>query len=167
MTAPDFERMVIDSTGFLHRAALNLTRDTEHAKDLVQDTVLLALRNKNKFTDGSRLEAWLFTILRNTFINNYRKQQHRHSVNKQIKDGLLASGNGVQHNHGVSRMMVDNIMQKLEELPQIYKQALKLRLAGYQYTEIADITGEALGTTKSRIHFAKIMLKKKLAPVMD
>jgi RNA polymerase sigma-70 factor (ECF subfamily) len=167
MTQNNFEQLVTGSTGFLQRAALNLTRNTEQAKDLVQDTLLLALRNKSQFADGSKLEAWLFTILRNSFINSYRKQQHRQHVNRQIQTKLTKAGSEVQHNDGISRMMIDTIMQKMEELPEIYKQALKLRMAGYQYTEIAAMTGEVLGTTKSRIHFAKLMLKKKIAPMID
>jgi RNA polymerase sigma-70 factor (ECF subfamily) len=167
MAPHTFEEMVVNRTPFLQQAALQLTRNTDQAQDLVQDTLLLALRHQQKFSEGSRLEAWLYTILRNSFINNYRKQQYRQQVGKRLeKEGWMAETRE-ERNNGVSRMVMQTIYQKMEELPGIYKESLKLRLAGYQYTEIADMTGEHLGTTKSRIHFAKALLKKKLKDIMD
>lgn len=167
MTPHTFQEMVVNRTPFLQQAALQLTKNSDQAQDLVQDTLLLALRHQQKFSEGSRLEAWLYTILRNSFINNYRKQQYRQQVGKQLEKKGWPVHAKEDRNDGVSRMMMQAIYQKLEELPKIYKEALKLRLAGYQYTEIADLTGEHLGTTKSRIHFAKALLKKKLKGLMD
>jgi RNA polymerase sigma factor (sigma-70 family) len=167
MTPVYFEQMVVNRTPFLQQAALQLTRNSEEAKDLVQDTLLLALKNHAQFTEGSKLEAWLYTILRNSFINNYRKQQHRREVGRQLaKEGWAYDG-PVLVATGANRIMLKAIEQKIEELPAIYRDVLKLRLAGYQYNEISEMIGEHLGTTKSRIHFAKQILKRNLSEVMD
>jgi RNA polymerase sigma-70 factor (ECF subfamily) len=167
MAVNNFQEMIVDSAPFLHRVALKLTRNNDQARDLVQDTLLRALRNHSKFSEGSQLEAWLYTILRNSFINFYRKQQHRKKTDRQLeKQGWHVQGNH-QQNEGVSRLLMKSIHQKLEDLPAPYRKALKLRMAGYQYAEISEITGEPLGTTKSRIHFAKLRLKKMLVEMAD
>lgn len=166
MTTKSFEQTIIDRTPFLHTVALKLTRNSSEAEDLVQETLLLALRHREKFAEGTRMEAWLYTILRNGYINRYRKQKNRQEVTRQVTLRHRSLQQNLP-NEGWSRMLLKTVRQKIEELPLIYSKPLKLALAGYRYHEIAVATNQPLGTVKSQIHLGKNLLKKALRHMVD
>lgn len=155
----NFEQLVIEKTDLLHRVAFSLTRNRENAEDLVQDTLLLAFKNKHKFAPGTQLGGWLYTILRNSFINKYRKQKVRQDLNRQTYASTIET---IAPDCSDSMLMATHIQQKIAELPAAFRTALEMRIEGYQYAEIADASNEPIGTIKSRIHLAKRMLREKL-----
>lgn len=166
MTPDSFEQTIIDRTPFLHTVALKLTRNSSEAEDLVQETLLMALRNRDKFAEGTRMEAWLYTILRNGYINRYRKQKKWKEAARHL---FFRQRSLPQHrsNEGLTRMLLKTVRQKLEELPVSYSRPLKLALSGYRYHEIAEMTGHPLGTVKSQIHMGRNLLKTALKNVTD
>ena len=158
----NFEQSVIEKTALLQRIAFSLTRNRENAEDLVQDTLLLAFKNKHKFAPGTQLGGWLYTILRNSFINKYRKQKVRQDLNRQTYAATLET---TAPDRTDSLLMATHIRQKIAELPLAFRTALEMRIDGYQYAEIAEASQEPIGTIKSRIHLAKRMLREKLDDV--
>lgn len=161
--ALDFNSLLVNNSEFLKPFAVNLTKDSVSAQDLYQETLYRALANREKYQVGTNIRAWLYTIMRNIFINNYRRNSKRQVVQDDAtNEYLLESAHNSVQNEGVSRMTVKEIWQSLFSLPEIFKKPFMLYFDGYKYHEIAHILDEPLGTIKSRIHFARKILKKKI-----
>lgn len=163
MSTPEFEYMVARHHEYIQPFALSLTRDTEDAADLCQETMLRALLYKDKYTWGTNLKAWLYTIMRNTFINGYRKNKRMSKINHPdgVEVAFEAAGMAA-HNEGYQRMRAKEIAKALEEIPTVFRLSFELYYTGYKYAEIAQLLGEPLGTIKSRIHFARKSLASRL-----
>lgn len=163
MTATDFDNMVIRHSDFLKPYAIALTHDHDDAKDLFQETMLKALLNKEKYQFGTNLKAWLYTIMRNIFINNYRRNKKFTKVSSDIpaEVGALQTGR-MTYNNGWSNVRMGEIKKAIDNLPQIFRLSFELHYIGYKYQEIAGLLQEPLGTVKSRIHFARKMLISEL-----
>ncbi|OJW82936.1 MAG: RNA polymerase subunit sigma [Bacteroidetes bacterium 46-16] len=163
MTATDFNELVVLHSDFLKPYAISLTRDSENAKDLFQETIFKALLNREKYHFGTNLKAWLHTIMRNIFINGYRRnKKYNYSDNLPAAEAhLYGKGNALQNN-GISRLQVAEIEAAINDLPHVFRIAFELHYTGYKYQEIADLLKEPLGTVKSRIHFARKLLMAKL-----
>ena len=161
MSTVEFDKILLTNTEFLRPFAATLTRDTEAAKDLLQETLYKALANKEKYSAGTNIKAWLYTIMRNVFINNYRRRSKQNTIfDSSSNDFLLnikQSAPGVTVN--ASSIQMKEIQEALFKLPEIFKTPFLLYYEGYKYQEIAEMTGEPLGTIKSRIHFARKLLK--------
>lgn len=163
MTTADFNNLLLKNTDFLKPFALTLTRDSEKAKDLIQDTIFRALTNKEKYNVGTNIKAWLFTIMRNIFINGYRKAARQNTIlDNTENDFLLSTDRNVAANSAVSQISYKEIQVLINNLPAIFKNPFMLYYDGFKYQEISDILGEPLGTIKSRIHFARKLLKENL-----
>lgn len=163
MTTVDFNNLLLKNTDFLKPFALTLTRDSEKAKDLIQDTIFRALTNKEKYNVGTNIKAWLFTIMRNIFINGYRKAARQNTIlDNTENDFLLSTDRNVAANSAVSQISYKEIQVLINNLPAIFKNPFMLYYDGFKYQEISDILGEPLGTIKSRIHFARKLLKENL-----
>ncbi len=163
MTTVDFNNMLLKNTDFLKPFALTLTRDQEKAKDLIQDTMFRALVNKEKYNVGTNIKAWLFTIMRNIFINGYRKSARQNTIfDNTENDFLLSTNKNVAVNTAVSQISYKEIQTLINNLPDIFKNPFMLYYDGFKYQEISDILGEPLGTIKSRIHFARKLLKENI-----
>lgn len=143
--------------------ALKLTLDKEEAQDLVQDTTLKALDNEAKFVDGTNLGGWMTTIMRNIFINNYRKRS-RESTYVDVSEDLyhlnLSQDSGVETSEGAYAS--GEISRILRSFPADYRNPFALRVAGYRYDEIADKLNMPLGTVKSRIFVTRQKLRELL-----
>ena len=164
MTAVEFTNQVQQISVLLRPAALTLTRDTDAAYDLVQETLLKALLNKDKFKAGTNLKAWLYTIMRNTFINNYNKITKR-SSSLDTTDIFQYSGtadNFVTYNGANSSFVMGDIDQALAGLNEDFRKPFMMYYIGYKYLEIADKLQIPIGTVKNRIHIARKELKKLL-----
>ena len=147
----------------LRMHALNFTKDIEDANDLVQDTMLKAIRFYQNFQEGTNFKGWLFVIMKNTFINNYRKSAKAKTLITQ--DDEISSANlmySSEKNASVGKMIVDDIQKALNQLPEVYSQPFIKYFEGFKYHEIADELQIPLGTVKTRIHVAREMLKKYL-----
>lgn len=143
--------------------AYNLTKNSDDAKDLLQETYLRALNNMDKFQEGTNIKAWLLTIMRNIFINNYRKKV-KTKVLFDSTDNLyfLNSGPNQIGNQGESNMLAQELDSILGELEEGLRFPFIKHFEGYKYQEIADEMKLPLGTVKSRIFFARQDLKTRI-----
>lgn len=164
MTTIEFSTAVSHMHTGLKPAALKFTQDKEKAKDLIQDTLVKVLSNRDKFRDGTNLKAWMYTIMRNIFITQY----HRNSKRKTIIDTtdnlhyINSSKHAVQ-NDGVSALVIHKIEEAIKNLKDMYRIPFEMHVDGFKYHEIADILEIPIGTVKNRIHVARNELKYKLA----
>jgi RNA polymerase sigma-70 factor (ECF subfamily) len=164
MSIIDFEYIVSNNADYLKPFALTLTRDFETAKDLTQETLFRALANKDKYNPGTNIKAWLYTIMRNIFINDYRKKSRQNTVfDNTPNDFLLDHNQSAVSNMAESNISLKEAKKAVESLPDIFKQPFVLYVEGYKYNEISSYLNEPLGTVKSRIHFARKLLKTELS----
>ncbi|MHC2991173.1 RNA polymerase sigma factor [Pontibacter sp. HJ8] len=164
MTAVDFTHHIQLAAGSLRPVAMNLTRNADDAKDLVQETLLKAITNQDKFNAGTNLKAWLYTIMRNTFINNYNKITKRSSNidSSEYLQYLNTDQNYITYNQGTAAFMMSDIMAAIGQLNEEHRTPFMLYYTGFKYLEIAEKLGIPIGTVKNRIHIARKELKKAL-----
>jgi len=163
MSNVEFNQMLLSNADFLKPFAVNLTRDTEAANDLFQETLYKALANQEKYNTGTNIKAWLFTIMRNIFINDYRRKAKQKTIfDNTPNEYLINVKQGAVSNAAESGMRLKEIQKAIEELPEIFKTPFLLYFDGYKYNEIAEVLQEPLGTIKSRIHFARKLLKEQI-----
>lgn len=162
MTATDFNNLVIRHEDILKPYAVSLTRNDEDAKDLYQETMLKALVHKEKYQFGTNLKAWLYTIMRNIFINAYHRNKKFVKVSLDAGTDIPYMTDKVAYNDGWTNVRIAEIRKGLDNLPNIFQLSFELHYTGYKYQEIADLLQEPLGTIKSRIHFARKMLMEQL-----
>jgi RNA polymerase sigma-70 factor (ECF subfamily) len=164
MSQSDFNQLLIEHVDFLKPFAFSLTRDNESAKDLTQETLYRALAYKDKYLSGTNVKAWMYTIMRNIFINNYRRKS-RHNVifDHTPNDFILDSQQATVANQAEKNIQLKEIEAAIHQLPEIFKNPFVLYYEGYKYNEIADYLQEPLGTIKSRIHFARKLLKEEIS----
>jgi RNA polymerase sigma-70 factor (ECF subfamily) len=164
MASLEFNNLLIDNADFLKPFAINLTKDTEVAKDLYQETLYKALANQEKYNVGTNIKAWLFTIMRNIFINDYRRKVKQQTIfDSTPEDFLLNSKQVAVSNAAESGLRLKEIHEAIYQLPDIFKIPFRLYFEGYKYHEIAEALNEPLGTIKSRIHFARKLLKEQIS----
>ena len=164
MATTEFNDMLLDNASFLRPFAVNLTKDTEAANDLYQETLYKALANHEKYNAGTNIKAWLFTIMRNIFINNYRRQAKQRTIfDHTPEDYLLNMRQASVPNSAESNLRMKEIKSAIDLLPEIFKMPFLLYLDGYKYQEISEYLHEPLGTIKSRIHFARKLLKEQIS----
>ncbi len=143
--------------------ALKLTRNKEDAKDLIQETALRAYDNRDKFKVGTNFKGWLTTIMRNTFINQYRKEKKRKTVNEPLDTFLFAIENTSSvSNSAMSRLTMQELEEIFDEIGDSYSVPFLMFFKGFRYDEIAEHMEIPMGTVKSRIFFARKKLKKHL-----
>lgn len=157
MGTHEFNSMVLSNADGLRPFAVTLTKDNEAAKDLCQETLCKAFTYRDKYEPGTNIKAWLFTIMRNIFINDYRRNSRKKLVMDVVKQSLKPAAFSSE---GLLRLKEANAA--VHDLPVIFKNACMLYLHGYKYHEIALALNEPLGTIKSRIHFAKKLLQKQI-----
>jgi RNA polymerase sigma factor (sigma-70 family) len=163
MSTVEFNQMLVNNAEFLKPFAITLTRDTEAAKDLFQETLYRALANRDKYNVGTNIKAWLYTIMRNIFINNYRRKVKQNTIfDSTPNDFLLNQNQAVVANAAEVNLRLKDIQEAIHNLPAIFKNPFLLYFDGFKYHEIADMLGEPLGTIKSRIHFARKLLKTQI-----
>jgi RNA polymerase sigma-70 factor (ECF subfamily) len=122
-----------------------------------------ALANQEKYSVGTNVKAWLYTIMRNIFINNYRRKSKQNTIfDNSSNDFLIDYQQKSISNDAESNIRIKEIQKAIFELPEIFKQPFMLYFEGFKYHEIADILQEPLGTIKSRIHFARKLLKAQI-----
>jgi RNA polymerase sigma factor (sigma-70 family) len=164
MAAIEFNTLLLNNTEFLKPFAINLTRDNEEANDLYQETLYKALSNKDKYSEGTNIRAWLFTIMRNIFINNYRRKSKQKTIVADAQDMVLMNQQStIIDSSAETNMRIKEIKKAIKDLPDIFRTPFLLYFDGYKYNEIAEMLQEPLGTIKSRIHFARKLLKEQLS----
>jgi len=164
MSNLEFNEILLSNADFLKPFAINLTRDTEAANDLYQETLYKALANHEKYNVGTNIKAWLFTIMRNIFINDYRRKAKQKTIfDSTPNDYLINCKQASTHNTAESELRIKEIKKAIQQLPEIFKTPFLLYFDGYKYNEIAELLNEPLGTIKSRIHFARKLLKEQIS----
>lgn len=140
--------------------AYQLTTNHEAAQDLLQDTTLKALDNESKYVDNVNFKGWIFTIMRNIFINNYRQTVRKATVIDQTEDLYhinICQDSGLDTPDG--SIAVQEISNAINAFSDDYRIPFSMHVAGYKYQEIADKMQLPLGTVKSRIFFARQKLQ--------
>lgn len=170
----EFEAIALPQLDPIYGAALRLTRNPAEAEDLVQDTFVRAYRFWHTFKQGTSIKAWMFTILRNTFINGYHRQGRRRSAKSDLEAQLSSIGSDAAVGRptaqlpgpeaAISRRITrERIDAALESVPEDYRTAVMLAdLEGLAYKEIAEIMECPIGTVMSRIYRGRRLLHKLL-----
>jgi RNA polymerase sigma factor (sigma-70 family) len=163
MTQIEFNHAVQSQYRPLRGYAMKLVRDVEDANDLVQETMLKAFRNRDKFAEGTNLKGWLYTMMKNIFINNYRRMVSGKifsddTENQYYINSLANSGK----NDAESRLTLEDINAALAKLSDKLRKPFLMSFEGYKYEEIAQHLSIPLGTVKIRIHNARHLLQDSL-----
>lgn len=164
MRTSNFQTKLLSLQGNLLNFAYMLTSNRDDAYDLLQDTTLKALDNEDKYVENVNFKGWVFTIMRNIFINNYRKVVRSATIIDQTEDLYhlnLPQENGLETPEG--SFAANEITDAINEFSDDYRIPFSMHVAGYKYNEIAEKMNLPLGTVKSRIFFARQRLQKKLA----
>jgi RNA polymerase sigma-70 factor (ECF subfamily) len=164
-----FKKEMMPFTDMLFNYALYLSGDREQAGDLLQDTYLKAFRFFDKFEKGTNAKAWLYRIMKNTFINEYRRTQ-RHPEMVEFDEQLSpyqmspsAAGMNDLRNMMESRMFDDEMAGAIAALPEKFKSVVVLRdIEDMPYEEIAEVLAIPIGTVRSRLHRARSILFSRL-----
>ncbi len=163
MTQLQFNNMLLGLQSKLHNYALSLTADREKADDLLQETMLKALSNRDKFASDTNLKAWVYTIMKNTFINDYRRNIKTKST-VDISNNYFQSSysSGFEYPSVESVYSSGEISKTIQGLEDEYRIPFTMFFEGFKYKEIAEELDLPLGTVKSRIFFTRKKLEKIL-----
>lgn len=159
----NFQEDLLQYENILRPFAINLTHNREESEDLIQDTFYRALANKEKFAEGTNIKAWLFTIMRNIFINNYRRKQKRGVVTDASESQFLL--NSVRHtdrNGSERSFLAAELSAAFADVSSDFTEPFMMYFNGFKYQEIAEQLNLPLGTVKSRIFFARKELQTRL-----
>lgn len=164
MTAVDFGQQLSQSYKVLRPFAARLTRDADDANDLIQETVLKALVNRDKFKEGTNLKAWLYTIMKNTFISNYQRLARRKTfIDTTDELHFLNASEGVALNQAIGSLAMKDFQQAIGGLEENHRKPFLMYFVGYKYQEISEKLRIPIGTVKNRIHLARKELKNCLS----
>jgi len=161
MTAIEFTSKLLSIEDKLKYFAYSLTSDSEDAKDLLQETMLKALTNRDKFTDPRNFNSWAYTIMKNTFINNYRRNVKSNTIfnksenNENLPHKLEAISPESEHSYKEIKKKVDNLQDD-------FRIPFQMFTDGFKYKEIAEQLEIPIGTVKSKIFFARQKLMGNL-----
>lgn len=163
MTAIEFNHRVADLQDTLQLFTRRFVKTQEESEDLVQETMLKALTYRNKFKANTNLKGWLYTIMRNTFINNYRKKQRAKTSHDDTKElYYLNVADDHTFNTPDGSYQFKDIMNSISEVRDDLRVPFKMHVEGYKYQEIAEHLEIPIGTVKNRIFHARKEIQKKL-----
>lgn len=168
----EFEVDVMSHMDALYAMACRMTRNPVDAEDLVQDSLVRAMRGRESFSEGTNLKAWLFKILTNTFINKYRRGSLEREVlrgpqSKPLTDGWVSVATMRQmfdsENQALRPMVEREVLKALDGLPEEFRMVVLLSdVEDLSYKEIAEVVGCPIGTVMSRLHRGRRMLQESL-----
>ncbi len=171
----EFENLIETHLDGLYRVALRYTRDPSSAEDLVHDTVVRALRFRERFEAGTNFKAWTYTILTNTFIHKYRRQKRerqvlegaaREDVERQLRSEQSRDAAQRPEHVYLDHLLSDEIVSALDALPDDYRNVITMcDLEGLSYKEIADVLDCPVGTVMSRLYRGRRILERRLHAV--
>lgn len=166
MTKQGFQDFLLDNSQFLYPSAIKLTKSSVLADDLVQETIYKALKNWDKFKEGTNIKSWLYTIMRNIFINDYRKKKKRNTIHDNSETQFLFDSiSHSSNNIGEENLLEEEIKLAMSKVGKDMMEPFNMHYIGYKYNEIAETLNIPLGTVKSKIFFAKKAMRKSLAEV--
>ena len=163
----EFERIALVHLDTIYNAALRLTGHTSDAEDLVQETFLKAYRFFHRYREDNNCLAWLFRIMKNSYINRFRQKSREPAmVSNDGHDGLVFEPEdvlGEPDKEMLDRLLDDEVEQAVQALPDEFKMVVLLSdIQGLQYKEIADILSCPIGTVRSRLSRGRRLLKRQL-----
>jgi len=162
-SSPAFNMQLTKEIATLRTFAYKFTSDHQDINDLIQDTLVKAIRYCHQFKSGSNLKAWLFVIMRNTYINNYRKTVMSRKITNSIEEiSTLSLCHQITQNKGEGKFTQQDVASAMKKLSRKLYQPIELYILGYKYCEIAEQTGIPIGTVKTRIHMGRVQLKQLL-----
>jgi RNA polymerase sigma-70 factor (ECF subfamily) len=173
-TRSRLEQAALEHIDALYRTALRMTRNPSDAEDLVQEAYLRAFRSLHQFTEGTNLRAWLFRILTNTYINEYRRRQRRPTSSSlddleefylydHLIDSRVQPADERPEDVVLQRLTHDDVIAAIESLSEEFRQVVLLAdVEGFSYREIAEIVGIPVGTVMSRLFRARRRLQRQL-----
>ncbi|MBK8500534.1 MAG: RNA polymerase sigma factor [Flavobacteriales bacterium] len=163
MSALEFQQQLIGLRQQLYYFALSLTRDRDNALDLLQDSLARALTFRDKFRDNTNFKAWLFTIMKNTFINGHRRNKRTRALMTSVESDhdRLKQVQEQTSTDGLTRL--GEISVSLERLDPLFRDPFLLHVDGFKYNEIAETLAIPIGTVKSRIFEARQRLMGMLS----
>ncbi len=159
-----FQTNLMSLQSNLFNFAMMLTSNRDDANDLLQDTTLKALDNQEKFAEGTNFKGWVFTIMRNIFINNYRRASRAATVvdtTENLYHLNLSQDSGLEAPE--ESFTAQEITEAINEFSDDFRIPFSMHIAGYKYNEIAEKMNLPLGTIKSRIFFARKKLQERFA----
>ncbi len=168
----DFEAVAMPFVDALYNTAYRMTRNAEDAEDLVQETYLKAYRYYDKFEDGTNFKAWLFKIMKNTFINNYRRKQQtpplsdfaeiEEAFESQVSKDASGQIKSPEQEY-LENVLDEDVQRALDHLPPDYRMVVLLAdLEGFSYKEIAEILEVPVGTVMSRLYRGRRLLESAM-----
>ncbi|MBK7409466.1 MAG: sigma-70 family RNA polymerase sigma factor [Saprospirales bacterium] len=158
----EFNYKFLKMESMLMAFAFSLTKDEEAAQDLYQETAYKVFRYSNQFNPATNLKAWVMTIMKNTFINHYRRKKRQQVIFDNTGNDFLLNSAVTTTNQGEGRITMDEIQEAISELGDHLRIPFLMQYQGFQYEEIAEELAIPLGTVKSRIHFARKHLREQL-----
>jgi len=145
---------------FLRAYSLNLTKDKTDAEDLYQETMYRIIKHHDKFEPGTNFKSWAIVVMRNVFINTYRKKSRQRTILTAPFDYSLKPANRMASNDGEEALYHQQLLDLVNALPESLSKPFLLMLEGFKYEEISETMGIPIGTIKSRIHLARKKLKQ-------
>jgi RNA polymerase sigma factor (sigma-70 family) len=161
----EFGQQIQEALEQLKPAAYRLTRDSNEAKDLLQETYLKAFTQQSKFLSGSNLNAWIYTIMRNIFINNYQRLMRRKTFLDGTELQFFINSPRVENNNKnyiLESLASVELKKALKNLDTNERRPFLMYFTGYKYQEIAEKLSIPLGTVKTRIYNARKILQQEL-----
>ena len=167
-TQNDFDQLIAAELLPLRNYALSLTHNMDETKDLVQETVLKAYRYQAKFQEGTNLRGWLYTILKNSFINNYRRDMKRNTFFDSTDNSYFIDLPSHKiDNDAETKFIRRDLDHAIDDLAFDLRVTFKLKTEGYKYHEIAEELQIPIGTVKTRIFVARRILRERLKDYAD
>ncbi len=147
----------------MYPVAYKFCKDTDVAEDIVQDTILKALVNASRYKEGTNLKGWIYTIMRNIFINEYRRKKRYFYMESANDFDIHNEGVHISGNDGISDLGCQEIQRQLDSIELKHTKPFLMHFDGYKYEEIAEHLSLPIGTVKNRIHIARKELQSKMA----
>jgi len=163
MSKSEFSTLILSHQSFLLQLAMKLTKSVEDSNDLIQETFFKALKNREKFQEGTNIKGWLYTIMKNTFINAYRKRRNQNTfIDETDNKYFINLRESEKTDHTDASVDREYMLKQINTVEKTYVETFMMYYNGYKYEEIAEILGIPLGTVKSRIFLARKKMVEKL-----
>ncbi|HOP44107.1 MAG: RNA polymerase sigma factor [Flavobacteriales bacterium] len=162
MSTLEFQQNLLGLRQQLYYFALSLTRDRDDAQDLLQESMLRAITYRDKFRDNTNFKAWLYTIMKNTFINDHRRAKRTNTLMNSVEKERDQVRRVQMPNSPENRVRMGEIQDSLDRLDATFREPFLMHHEGYKYHEIAEHLGIPIGTVKSRIFQARQRLMRML-----
>ncbi len=162
MSTMEFNVLLVTNSKFLKSFAYNFTHSLEDSEDLIQDTLVKALRYKDHFQEGTNFRGWLFTIMRNIFINNYKRKKLQNTMLDSTSNQYFLNSGNISEDSVNRRINEKDINKAITGLSYEYRTPFQMFMDGYHYDEISAAMSIPMGTVKSRIFHARKKLMEEL-----